>query len=156
MEYGRRELFLLAGSLAVAFLAASLGGFFTAGSVSTWYPGLAKPWFTPPNWVFGPVWTVLYAMMGASLFLVVRESLERRPLAAFGTQLALNVAWSAAFFGLKSPALGLAVIALLLGAILWTVREFYRVSRASAYLLIPYLFWVVFAAFLNLAIYLMN
>ncbi len=152
----RRDFLLLLGSVAVSFLAAAVGSFFTAGAVETWYPALAKPWFNPPGWVFAPVWTVLYALMGISLFLVVRQGFKRRPLAAFGTQLALNAGWSLAFFGLRSPAAGLAVIVPLLAAIIWTMREFYPVSRGAAYLLIPYLAWVSFATVLNAAIYLLN
>lgn len=156
LSLDRRDLGLLAGSLAVAFLAAAVGGAFTAPAIAGWYPELAKPWFTPPSWLFGPAWTVLYTMMGVSLFLVVRETRERRVLLPFAVQLVLNAGWSIAFFGLRSPAAGLAVIVLLIAAIAWTIRAFDRVSRRAALLLVPYLLWVLYATALNAGIYLLN
>jgi benzodiazapine receptor len=149
------------GGVAVIVLAvaatAALGGMVTAPAVRTWYPDLPKPSWTPPPWVFGPVWTTLYAMMAAAAAIVwVKGGREgRRALGAFGAQLALNLAWSALFFGLRSPLLGFLDICLLWVAIGVTVTQFFLVSRTAGWLLVPYWAWVTFAAALNAAIVLM-
>lgn len=145
-------------AVAVCFLAASAGNMLTIPNLD-WYETLAKPGFTPPDSVFAPVWTVLYALMAVALFLVWRAPEdENRRLAFiwFGIQLVLNVAWSGAFFHLQSPALGFLVVMLLLGAIAITIAMFHRVSAWAALLLLPYLLWVAFAAVLNLAIWIAN
>src|SRR4030066_220227 len=117
----------------VACLAAgAIGSIFTRQAISTWYATLEKPAFNPPNWLFAPVWTLLYIMMGVAAFLVWRKGLENKQvriaLIVFLVQLVLNALWSGAFFGLESPLYGLIVIAALWGAILFTVLEFYRFS----------------------------
>jgi len=130
------------------------------GGLGDWYPSLDKPFFTPPNWLFGPVWTVLYLMMGVALWLVVREGLApgKLKLAAilFGVQLALNLAWSPVFFGARSAAGGLVVILVLWAAIVATVVAFARVRPLAAWLLAPYLVWVSYATALNGAIVALN
>jgi translocator protein len=132
-------------------------GAITAGSVSNWYATLEKPVFTPPNWVFAPAWTILYTMMGIALGLVWQSTKKKeRALRVFRGQLALNFAWSIAFFGFESPAAGLAVIAALLTAILYTARDFYRVDARAYYLLFPYFAWTSFAALLNYAVWALN
>lgn len=141
--------------------AGALGGLATSTSVTTWYPALAKPAFTPPAWLFGPAWTLLYALMGGALWLVWRRRAEQparvRPaLWLFAVQLALNVAWSYAFFAARSPRGAVAVIAALLAAIGATAWAFARVSRPAAWMLAPYAAWVVFAAALNVAIAWLN
>lgn len=132
----------------------------TQSSVGTWYPTLAKPFFTPPGWVFGPVWTTLYALMGLAAWLVGRRGWTtpgvRTALGVFGLQLVLNAAWSFAFFGARSPAGGLAVIVLLWVALALATRWFLAVRRAAGWLLVPYLLWVTYAAALNGAIWWMN
>jgi len=137
-----------------------LGGWATQTSVTTWYPTLTKPSFTPPNWLFAPVWTLLYAFMGLAAFLVWRRGLQRMQvrsaLTAFGVQLLLNAGWSFAFFGARSPALGLVVILFLWGTLVWTVDRFFRVRRIAGWLLVPYLAWVTYALALNVAIWLLN
>jgi len=158
----RRPAAVILG-LAVA-LAASLGvglvgGLATASSVATWYPTLDKPAWTPPDSLFGPVWTALYLMMGVAAWLVWRRAGKERaryPLALFALQLLLNAGWSLLFFGLRSPGLGLIEIALLWLAIAATLWAFARVQGWAALLLVPYLAWVSFAAALNLAIWRMN
>lgn len=143
----------------LCFSAAAIGGGLTAGAVRTWYPTIAKPEWTPPPWVFGPVWTVLYAMMGLSLWLVWRSGAwaERRgALALFMFQLVLNAAWSLIFFGAKSPGLAFAEIMLLWFAIIATIIAFWKYSRTAALLLVPYLCWSTFAALLNFTIWRMN
>jgi tryptophan-rich sensory protein len=146
--------------LAAPLLVGVVGAAFTRESVQTWYPTLQKPWFTPPGWVFGPAWTVLYVLMGVAAFLVWRAGWERRAvrvaLGCFLAQLVLNGLWSPAFFGLRSPLAGWVVLVLLVPAILATVLEFRRVSTAAAWLLIPYLLWTGFATVLNASILILN
>ena len=129
-----------------------LGTVPTAQAIPTWYRTLDKPSWQPPDWLFGPVWTALYTLMGIALVMVRRQ--ERaggvdRAQAVFGLQLALNLAWSFVFFGGRSLRGGLVVIALLWVSILATIAEFGRVRRAAALLLVPYLGWVSFASLLN-------
>jgi tryptophan-rich sensory protein len=137
-----------------------LGGLVTAPQIETWYATLEKPAFTPPSWVFGPVWTVLYAFQGLAAWLLWRAGLDdRRVRVALGllaVQFALNLAWSPAFFGLESPLLGLLVIGPLWVALLATVLAARRVEARAAALLVPYLAWVSFAAVLNYAIWSLN
>jgi tryptophan-rich sensory protein len=148
---------LAAGPVA---LAGALGTLATRPNIPTWYAGLAKPGFTPPNWVFAPAWTALYALMAYALWRVLslpRDTDGRSgALTAFSVQLALNAAWSWAFFAGQSPIAGLLVIVLLLAAILWTLARFWRLDRLSGLLLLPYLAWVVYATALNFAIWRLN
>ncbi|HXV45277.1 MAG TPA: TspO/MBR family protein [Nitrososphaera sp.] len=159
-----RSLLRLAISVAIPLSAGAIGAIFTADSVETWYQLIEKPWFTPPNWLFGPAWTVLYVLMGISLYLVWRKTtIDRskhgtRPaaFAAFGTQLGLNALWSFLFFGLRSPQLAFAEIVILLASIIVTIIIFSRVSRLAAGLMLPYVGWVTFASALNLGVWLVN
>lgn len=125
-----------------------------------WYIALKKPPLQPPSWIFAPVWTILYTMMCISAIMVLRKGLgdkdTRLALAAFLVQLALNLSWSPAFFGARSPFRAMVIIALLWLAILATIILFYRVSQPAAYLLVPYFIWVSFAAYLNAGIYYLN
>jgi tryptophan-rich sensory protein len=135
------------------------GSVFTARSVGDWYAGLNKPSWTPPGAVFAPVWTALYVMMGVAAWLVWRRgglTAVAVPLVLFGIQLALNVAWSAIFFGLRQPGWAFVEIVALWALILATVIAFRRISPTAGYLLLPYLAWVTFAAALNLAIWRAN
>lgn len=137
----------------VAVAPGAIGTLVSSPGDSRWYEGLDKPPFTPPDWVFGPVWTALYVAMGVSAFLVWRAR-GRRPGAGaafgvFGVQLVLNALWTPAFFGAESPALGLVVILALLAALTEAIRRFRRFSATAALLLVPYLLWVVFATVLN-------
>jgi tryptophan-rich sensory protein len=129
-------------------------------SIPTWYASLQKPAFNPPNWIFGPVWTTLFIMMGVAAFLVWDKGLENKKvkisLAIFGLQLLLNVLWSILFFGLQSPLYAFIDIIMLWASILATIIYFYRISAAAAYLLIPYILWVSFASILNLSIVILN
>jgi tryptophan-rich sensory protein len=141
-------------------LAAVLGNLATSPNIPTWYAGLTKPGFTPPNWVFGPVWTILYIMMAAAAWRVLSLSSGRpgrtAALAAFFVQLALNAAWSFAFFAAHSPLAGLIVIGALIAAIAWTIRAFWPIDRTAAWLLVPYAAWVAYAAALNFSIWRLN
>lgn len=148
-------------SCAVPILVGLAGAFFTTGdSLNNWYSTLNKPPFTPPGWLFGPVWTTLYVLMGISAFLVWRKGLNnkavRRALVCFVVQLVLNGLWSLLFFGLRSPLLGLIDILLLEFAIILTLICFEEISGWATLLLVPYLGWVTFAAILNLSIYYLN
>jgi tryptophan-rich sensory protein len=150
---------VLAGFLAAVAVVAAVGGAATASSVGTWYPALAKPAWTPPSWLFGPVWTALYAAMAVAGWAVWRARGWRQgrgPLVLFALQLLLNAAWSGLFFGLRAPGLALLGIALLWGAILATLVAFWRVRPLAGALLVPYLAWVSFAAALNAAIWRLN
>lgn len=134
------------------------GGFFTASSVSSWYPLLNKPSFNPPGFVFGPVWTVLYFLMGVSLFLVWQSKKKEKGLAfmVFGIQLFFNFLWSLLFFGLQCPACAFVEIILLLIAIILTMVLFFKISRVASLMLIPYLLWVSFASVLNYYLFILN
>jgi tryptophan-rich sensory protein len=135
-----------------------LGSFFTVSSIPSWYAILNKPVFSPPNWVFGPAWTILYILMGISLYLVwtSKFKLKQNAFNLFFVQLGLNLLWSIFFFGLKNPTLALVDIVVLWIAIFLTIRSFYKINRLAGNLLIPYLLWVSFAAVLNLAIVILN
>ena len=137
----------------------ALGGWVTADSVKTWYTTINKPSFTPPNWVFGPVWTVLYVLMGIAGWRVwckARPDQLRVPLALFAVQLALNLAWSVVFFGAHRIGGAVLVIVGLEAAILATMVAFRRIDGLAALLLVPYALWVVFAAVLNIAVWQLN
>jgi benzodiazapine receptor len=138
----------LAGFVGISFLAAYLGARATMDSVGSWYAQLARPPWSPPNWVFGPVWTVLYACMGVAAWLVWRREGWSGAILLFAVQLALNAAWSFAFFGWRSPLAGLVNIVLLWIAIGATLLRFW--------LFVPYIAWVTFAAALNFAIWRLN
>lgn len=139
--------------------AGGIGSLLTQPSIPTWYESLAKPSWTPPNWIFAPVWTALYIMMGTAAWLVWRQAgfaKARFQLALFGIQLLLNVAWSGVFFGLQRPGLAFLEIVVLWCAICATMMAFWRTNRVAGWLLLPYLAWVTYASSLNFAIWRMN
>jgi translocator protein len=141
-------------------LAGVAGSVFTMSSVATWFPTLITPSYAPPGWVIGVVWTILFTLMGISLFLVWREGLEKpdvkMALYIFAAQLVVNILWSWAFFGLQSPLAGLAVIAVLWVLILLNIIKFWPISKWAGGLLLPYILWVSFAGFLNFTIWRLN
>ncbi|MBN2477813.1 tryptophan-rich sensory protein [Candidatus Micrarchaeota archaeon] len=146
-------------SIFVCHLAGIFGSIFTVSSIPTWYSTLARPEFSPPNWVFAPVWLSLYTLMGVSLYLVLeakKSKFRKTALSFFGIQLLLNAVWSYLFFGLQNPFYALVEIVFLWAFILFTAYYFYKISKKSAYLLIPYLLWVSFAAILNYFIFILN
>ena len=156
----RRSLVALAGLLLLCFAVAAIVSAVTEPRIATWYAELQKPFFTPPNWLFAPVWSLLYVMMTVAAWRVWRSTRDpmtrRRALWVWAAQLTVNLVWSCTFFGLTSPILGLLVIAVLVALILWTIRLFARLDRPAAWLMIPYLAWVAYATALNLAIVALN
>ena len=147
-------------SIFICLFAGFIGSYFTTPAIPTWFATLQKPSFAPPNWVFAPVWTSLYILMGISLFLVWQKGREDKTVKAaiylFAGQLVLNALWSFVFFGLRSPLLGLIEIIILWIAILATILSFMKISRTAAYLLIPYILWVSFASIVNFSIWSLN
>jgi len=154
-----RSMLGLAGWTLGCLAAGGLGSVATARSVGSWYVDIAKPEWTPPGVVFGPVWTTLYVMMGVAAWQVWRAwSREDRPtaLGAFVGQLLLNALWSFLFFGLRGPGWAAVEIVVLWFAIAATIVLFYRIRRTAALLLVPYLAWVSYATALNIAIWNLN
>lgn len=148
-------LFWLVLTVAVGYL----GSLVTLPKIPTWYAGLVKPSFTPPNAVFGPVWTFLYVVMAMAVWRIgaaADRPARRRATGLFVLQLALNAAWSPVFFGLEAPRLALLVIVLLLAALAATLVMFWRLDRIAGWLLVPYLAWVCYATALNAAIVVLN
>ena len=155
-----KDIVRLVVSIVVCQLAGGLGAIFTTPAIPTWYASLAKPPFQPPNWVFFPVWTTLYTLMGIAAFLVWRKGLgERRVRVALGVfviQLVLNTAWSIIFFGLYSLFGAVIAIVFLWIAILINIVTFWRISKVAGALLIPYILWVSFAGILNISVWILN
>jgi tryptophan-rich sensory protein len=149
----------LFGFIALSFVVSGLGGLLTATSIDSWYPALVKPSFNPPNWIFGPVWSILYLLMAVAAWRVWRVAGWRQgriSLLLYFGQLALNLLWSALFFGLRQPLWALADCLLLLALIVITGMSFWRHDRLAGVLFVPYGVWVAFAALLNGAIVALN
>lgn len=156
----RAEIFALIGFILLCGIVELGGGWLTSFTVETWYPTLVKPSWNPPKWLFGPVWTLLYLLMAIAAWLVWRDLRRTKqsmlPLWCFGLQLGLNFIWSGLFFSLKNPLLGLIDIGFLLVALTATAFLFWRTNRNAGILMLPYLAWVIYAATLNGAIWLLN
>lgn len=167
------NFFKLVVAIVVSEMAGVIGAFFTTPSIAGWYAGIVKPVLNPPAWVFGPVWTTLFALMGIAAFLVWKKGLDRKDvkiaLGIFAGQLVLNTLWSIIFFGLHSPGGALVEIVFLWLAILATIIAFAKISppsssiwttaghgRLAAWLLLPYILWVSFAGYLNYSIWVLN
>jgi len=154
------DILKLVASIILCQLAGFLGSLFTTPAIPTWYATLRKPFFTPPAWLFGPVWIILYMLMGISLFLVWGKKEQgpqvNKALIIFFVQLILNTFWSVAFFGFRSPLSGLVDIIFLWIAILLTIQKFFKISRNGALLLLPYFVWVSFAVLLNFSLWVLN
>ncbi|MCX8052491.1 MAG: tryptophan-rich sensory protein [Armatimonadetes bacterium] len=146
--------------IGVCLAAGFIGGLYTESSVSTWYVSLRKPDFNPPNWVFAPVWTTLYTLMGIAAWLVWRKGWKntsvKTALIVFGVQLVLNTAWSIIFFGLRMPGAAFFELIALWIAIVATIALFFRLSILAGALLVPYILWVSFAAVLNYLVWRLN
>lgn len=147
-------------AIVVSELVGIIGSFFTVSAIPSWYAELIKPVINPPGWIFGPVWTALYLLMGIAVYLVWKNGWERSDvrmaLGVFGVQLVLNATWSFVFFGLQSPGPAFIELISLWVAILATIIAFSKISRQAAWLLVPYIVWVSFAAYLNYSIWLLN
>jgi len=147
-------------AIVICELAGVIGSLFTMPSIPGWYAGLVKPSFNPPGWIFGPVWTALYAMMGVAAWLVYDKGFKRpevrKALTVFAVQLVLNTLWSIVFFGAHQILGAVIVIILLWAMILWTILLFRKISKAAAWLLVPYILWVSFATILTVTINALN
>ena len=149
-----KKLTLLLFFIILCQFAGLIGAIFTFPALESWYPALTKPFFNPPNIIFGPVWTLLFLLMGISIFMVWGN--KKVNINWFWLQLGLNILWSVIFFGLQSPILGFLVILLLWYTIFMTIKEFGKYNKIASYLLYPYIIWVSFAGILNLSIMLLN
>ncbi|MDB5203459.1 MAG: tryptophan-rich sensory protein [Ferruginibacter sp.] len=147
-------------SVAIPLIVGGVASFFTMSSVKTWFVTLNKPFFNPPSWLFAPVWTMLYILMGIACYLVWKsvapQKIKRQALTIYGIQLLLNFLWSFIFFYAKQPGWAVADIVLLLAAIITCIVYFRKISASAAWLLVPYLCWVCFATALNTAIWQLN
>ncbi|MFH1229276.1 MAG: TspO/MBR family protein [Candidatus Aenigmatarchaeota archaeon] len=149
----------LFGFILLCQFAGIIGSVFTMPKIASWYSTLQMPWFTPPNWIFGPVWTTLFALMGISLYLLWEKKSDKRfklAMVIFGVQFALNILWNFMFFGLESPFLGLVEIAFLWASIAMTIATFYMISKKAGTVLIPYILWVSIATALNYYVLILN
>jgi tryptophan-rich sensory protein len=154
-----KNILKLIASVVLSQAAGVIGSLFTVQNIPTWYSGLNKPSFNPPNYIFGPVWITLYFIIGIAFYLVWKKSNTQNikiPVVLFISQLVLNVLWSILFFGLKNPELGFMEIIILWIFIVLCIIKFYPVSKISSWLMFPYLLWVSFASVLNFKIWMLN
>lgn len=155
MKYAHRLLILL-----LPFAAGAIGSLATTPNIPTWYANLEKPFLNPPNEVFGPVWTLLYLLIGIASMVVLQAKApatqKKTAYRALAAQLLLNTTWSIVFFGLHQPWLGVITILLLLGSIIWNSVAFHRIHRLAGFLLLPYFAWVCFATYLTIGIAVLN
>ncbi len=155
----KNEVIKLVTAISLTVILGAVGGLVTSPEIPTWYAGLTKPSFNPPNWLFGPVWTTLYVLMGISCYLVWKHSASpdrNRALFVFVVQFALNFCWSFIFFGMHETGWALVEMMVLWVAILITIFSFAKFSKTAAWLLVPYISWVSFAMLLNGAIWRLN
>jgi tryptophan-rich sensory protein len=154
------SVYKLITAIVVSELAGIIGAVFTVSAIQNWYATLAKPALNPPSWIFGPVWTTLYALMGIAVFLVWNQGWDRKEvkkaLGIFALQLILNGAWSVIFFGLQNPPWAFMNLVLMWLAIISTMVLFHKISKPAMWLLLPYILWVSFAGYLNLMIWILN
>ena len=154
-----KKIFKLIISILIPLAIGFVGSFFTSSSVDNWYQTIAKPQFNPPNFVFAPVWTILFILIGLSFYFVWTKNFAKqknKAIGIFSIQLFLNLLWSLLFFGLQNPLFGFLDIVLLEIVIIFNIKIFYKINKISAYLLIPYLIWVSFALILNASIVILN
>ena len=154
-----KNIFKFIISISIPLIIGFAGSFFTASSVDSWFTTINKPSFNPPGWIFAPVWTTLYILIGLSFYLVWRNNFgeaRKKVISIYFMQLLFNLLWSVLFFGLKSPLLGFIDIILLLIFIIANTIIFFKISKIAGYLFVPYLLWVSFASILNFSIYLLN
>ncbi len=156
----RIKVFKLIISILICQGAGAIGSLFTSPAISAWYTTIQKPSFNPPNWIFAPVWILLFLLMGISLYLIWSKGFYNKEtkiaIFIFFVQLILNILWSIIFFALQSPLYAFIEIIILWFMILLTIITFYRVSKITVYLLLPYIIWVSFALVLNFSILIIN
>ncbi len=158
-RHGVKKWLVYLVAVVVCESAGLIGSIFTASAIPTWYAGLVKPTFNPPAWIFGPVWTVLYFLMGIAVALIWQKKITfpvTWALRIFAAQLVLNILWSIVFFGWRSPGAAVIEIVFLWLSIMASIVTFAKISKLAAWLLVPYILWVSFAAFLNFTIYSLN
>jgi translocator protein len=143
-------------AILIPLFAGFIGSYFTMPAIPGWYAELVKPELNPPSWIFAPVWTTLYILMGISLFIIWEKGKRHLEIGIFTVQMMLNTTWSIFFFGLQRLDVAFVNIILLWIFILLMIIFFYRISKVSAYLLLPYILWVSFAAYLNYSIWMLN
>lgn len=153
-----KKIAIYIGSVLLSLAAGGIGSLATIPNIPAWYAGLDKPPLLPPNWVFGPMWTILYILIGIALALIItrKSSNKNSAFVWFGVQLILNTLWSVVFFGLHMPWLAAIIIVALIGSIVMTIITFRRHVPATTWLLLPYLAWVCFATYLNIGVALLN
>ncbi|MES2985628.1 MAG: TspO/MBR family protein [Patescibacteria group bacterium] len=155
-----KNFFILVGCIALCQSAGLIGTVFTIDAIPTWYANLNKPALNPPSWIFGPVWIMLYTLMGIALYQVIQKHWYRKEvkiaISIFSVQLLLNAVWSPVFFGAQRVGIALGVISLMWVSIVATIFAFKKVKNTAAYLLIPYILWVSFALYLNFQIWKLN
>ncbi len=154
-----RNIVIFVGFIFLCQLAGVIGSIFTTPAISGWYAGIQKPAFSPPNWIFAPVWITLFVLMGISISLIwlsEKNKVRKKAISVFFIQLFLNTLWSIIFFGLKNPFLAFIEISVLWFAILYTIILFKKIKKPAAIILIPYILWVSFATVLNLVIVTLN
>ncbi|KKR08142.1 MAG: Integral membrane protein [Parcubacteria group bacterium GW2011_GWC2_39_14] len=154
----RNKIIQVTFCLVIPQIAGLIGALFTTSQITSWYATLIRPTFAPPNWIFAPVWTLLFLLMGISLLPIIKSKIKNKDVAyiVFGTQLVLNVFWSIFFFGLQSPAMALFEIIFLWVVILMNILIFFKIDKWSGILLIPYFLWVSFAGVLNYFFWILN
>lgn len=155
-----KKILQIIGFIAICEAAGILGSFFTINAIPEWYNTLNQPSFRPPNWIFGPVWTILYALMGIAAWRIWRKSANNKQanfaVKLFFVHLFFNAIWSIVFFGYHQIGLALINILVILGMIIWLMITFWNIDRPATYLFVPYLLWVSFATVLNAAIVALN
>jgi tryptophan-rich sensory protein len=153
-----KNIGIIIGSLLISFAAGAIGSLATIPNISSWYDQLDKPPLLPPNWVFGPVWTLLYLLMGISLALVMlhRSDDKRSAYMWFGVQLVLNALWSIVFFGLHLPWLAAVIVIALIASVVMTMIKFRQFVPVASWLLVPYVAWICFATYLNVGVAILN
>lgn len=158
MKATKNNWWKLVVSLLLSLSAGFFGSFFTTPNIASWYAFLNKPFFNPPNWLFGPVWTLLFIFMGIAFYLIWKENNKKAEpiLCFFIFHLLVNILWSVVFFGLQNPFGGILVIIVLWLMILWLIISFRRFNKLASWLLLPYLLWVSFASVLNFSIWWLN
>jgi len=155
-----RKIAKLIALVILCIFIGSIGSIFTIPSISTWYDSTNKPSFTPPNWLFGPVWIALFTLMGISLYLVLEKGWKKKKVknavTIFGTQFFFNVLWSILFFGLRQPFYALIEILALWVTIALTIITFYKIDKRAGWILLPYIIWVSIATLLNFYVWILN